>query len=377
MCRAEIVVRRPYFAIAMPKLYLEIPYDQALMASVRRVSGAHWDPESKLWVSEDRPEVREAITREGLRDRVRRMAHQHAEPDAVRGSEREVFCAPERATALTAGSEAVTVLEQMLMLEGAAYSTRKTYASVLRKLTIWHDGDVAMATREDLLSFLTHCAEEKRYSRATMNQLVNALRAYYERVLGRPKDELRLPRPRKQRSLPNVCTEADALRMIRETLNVKHKTILAMIYGLGLRKGEVQKLLVKHVDISRRVVLVRQAKGNKDRALPLQDSLYGLLTTYLETYRPGHWLFEGQSGDQYSGTSIQAIFTRAKERSKLPDQLTVHGLRHSYATHLVERGTPLHVVKDLLGHESIQTTQIYLHTSSERFQQVYDPLAGL
>ena len=149
---------------------------------------------------------------------------------------------------------------------------------------------------------------------------------------------IRLPRPRKQRSLPNICTEADALRMIRETLNVKHRAILAMIYGLGLRKGEVQRLLVKHIDLSRRVVLVRQAKGNKDRALPLQDSLYGVLTSYLESYRPRLWLFEGQSGGQYSGTSIQAIFTRAKERSKLPDELTVHGLRHSYATHLVERG---------------------------------------
>jgi site-specific recombinase XerD len=165
--------------------------------------------------------------------------------------------------------------------------------------------------------------------------------------------------------------------MLRETKNLKHRTILAMIYGLGLRRGEVQGLLVKHVDMARGVVSVKQAKGNKDRLLPLKGSLATLLEEYLSRHQPQHWLFEGQTGGQYSATSIQVIFNRAKERSGLPDQLTVHGLRHSYATHLVEHGTPLHVVKELLGHESIQTTQVYLHTSSRRFGELYDPLEGL
>ncbi|MGB3545867.1 MAG: tyrosine-type recombinase/integrase, partial [Saprospiraceae bacterium] len=120
-----------------------------------------------------------------------------------------------------------------------------------------------------------------------------------------------------------------------------------------------------------------QTKGNKDRHLPLHGGLLQLLQDYLADYRPTHWLFEGQTRGQYSATSIQSVFVSAKERSALPDQLTVDGLRHGYATHLVERGTPLQVVKDLLGHENIQTTKIYLHTSSERFRDLHDPLADL
>ena len=263
------------------------------------------------------------------------------------------------------------------MREGAAHQTVKSYRSVVRNLQAWWGRPLAEATREDLLAFLTYGIEERCYSRSTMNQVVNAVRAYYERVLGRPKDELRLPRPRKQRSLPNVCTEEEARRMLRETRNLKHRTILAMVYGLGLRKGEVQHLLVGDVHRERRTVHVRFAKGNKDRVLALQPSLLALLEDYLAAYRPRHWLFEGQTGGQYSATSIQVIFTRAKERSGLPPHLTVHGLRHSYATHMVEHGTPLHTVKELLGHESIQTTQIYLHTSSKKFADLHDPLAGL
>jgi len=366
-------------------LYLKIPYDQALIHRVRQVPGAYWNSSLKLWCVRDSDNVRAALQGQGLTDR---LVEQDQEGRVAEKPKAQVNLTLKRESSpsqpredarsrISTKSSPVEALEQMLIREGAAYSTRKSYCSMLGKLTKWYAGDVSKIARQDLLDFLTYCIEELGYSRSTMNQLVNALRAYYERVLGRPKDEFRLPRPRKKRSLPNVCSEEAALRMIREAKNCKHRTILAMIYGLGLRKGEVQKLLVKHLDLGRQVVRIQQAKGNKDRVLPLQPSLRMLLETYLREYRPKHWLFEGRDGAQYSATSIQSIFVQAKERSELPDQLTIHGLRHSYATHLVERGTPIHVVKDLLGHQNIQTTQIYLHTSSQRFKQVYDPLAGL
>lgn len=256
---------------------------------------------------------------------------------------------------------AVTALEESLMREGAAYTTRKCYASTLRKLVAWYQGNVDEATREDLLAFLTYCIEEQRYSRSTMNQAVNALRAYYERVLGRAKDELHLPRPRKERSVPGTCSEEAALRMIRETPNRKHRTMLAMIYGLGLRKGELQALLVKDVDLDGGLVRIAREKGDEHRELVLQEDLQRLLSDYLDRYRPRHWLFEGQAGGPYSATSIQAVFTAAKERSGLPEQMTVHGLRHSYAAHLVARGTPLEVVKDLLGYESVRAARVGLY----------------
>ncbi len=212
----------------------------------------------------------------------------------------------------------LTALEQTLMREGAAHQTVKAYRSAIRMLQAWWRKGLQAAHREDLLGYLTYCIEERQYSRSTMNQVVNAIRVYYERVLKRPRDELRLPRPHKEQSLPNECTEEEARRMLRETVNRKHRMILTLIYGLGLRKAEVQHLLIEDVNLERRSVHIRKAKGNKDRILRLPESLRGALDDYFAEYRPRHWLFEGQTGGQYSGTSIQVIFTRAKVHSKLP-----------------------------------------------------------
>ena len=374
-------------------LYLRIPYDQVLMAAVRQVPGAKWNRAKRLWEVSDTAAARERIAGLGIEDRVVgeaeastdklvevRQARAYAKTSDTLLGKPASKPKPGRAAHLSLTPEAqteLTALEETLMREGAAYATIKAYRGVLSGLCSWWGRPLEEATREDLLEYQTYCLKQKRYSRATMNQVVNAVRAYYERVLGRPKDELQLPRPRRKRSLPNVCSEEEALRMLREVRNLKHRTILTLIYGLGLRKGEVLRLLVRHVDLRRGTVHVVEAKGNKDRILSLQATLKGLLAEYLERHAPEHWLFEGQTGGQYSATSVQAIFTKAKERSGLPDHMTIHGLRHSYATHMVERGTPLHVVKELLGHESIMTTQIYLHTSSKRFGDLYDPLAGL
>ena len=363
------------------------------MAAVRQVPGAKWNRAKRLWEVRDTAEARERIAGLGIEDRVVgeaeastdklvevRQARAYAKTSDTKLGKPASKPKPGRAAHSSLTSEAqteLTALEETLMREGAAYATIKAYRGVLSGLCSWWGRPLEEATREDLLEYQTYCLKQKRYSRATMNQVVNAVRAYYERVLGRPKDELQLPRPRRKRSLPNVCSEEEALRMLREVRNLKHRTILTLIYGLGLRKGEVLRLLVRHVDLRRGTVHVVEAKGNKDRILSLQATLKGLLAEYLERHAPEHWLFEGQTGGQYSATSVQAIFTKAKERSGLPDHLTIHGLRHSYATHMVERGTPLHVVKELLGHESIVTTQIYLHTSSKRFGDLYDPLAGL
>ncbi len=249
--------------------------------------------------------------------------------------------------------------------------------SALKKLAEWWQRPLAEATREDLLAYLKHCQTEKQYSNATINQCINVMGTYYGQVLGRSKEELDLPRPAKNKALANRCTEEDARRLLKSVRNRKHRLILTLIYCLGLRKSELQQLLVSHVDLNRGVIHIPQARGNKDRILSIQTTLADKLGRYLDAYRPVHWLFEGQTGGQYSATSIQTIFVRAKEETRLPSQLTVYRLRHSYAKHIVERGSPLDVVKEPFGHESISRTQSYLHTSSKRFKDLYDPLAGL
>lgn len=349
------------------KIFLDIPYDKDLINRVKSVPGARWRPGARRWEVDDGPRAWEAIDRAGLRDRV---SCGTAKPIPLAGTKTKT-----EGLACVAGEQ--EALKAMLIREGRARQTIKSYSSAVKQLQGWWGKPLPEAKREDLLAFLTYCAKEREYSRSTMNQVVNAIRAYYERVLDYEKDELRLPRPQKKRSLPNVCSEQQLLAMLRDTRNLKHRAILATIYGLGLRKGELLNLLLSDVETERGQVRIRMAKGNKDRVLSLQPSLAKLLTSYRAEYKPRHWLFEGQTNGPYSAASVQAIFVAAKARSKLPPQLTVHGLRHSFATHMVERGTPLHVVKELLGHESIQTTQIYLHVSSQRFEGLHDPLADL
>ena len=370
-------------------LHFQIPYNQDLMRRARTVPGARWNRDRKLW---EAPETRAAwlaLETAGLLGRVVRVTGVEGKrpPRATPGRAPQTPPPRDLARAATAEREQ-TAFRQALMREGAAHTTVKAYVGIVRQLQRWWRRPLSEASREDLLSYMTYCIEEKDYGRATMNQVVNGLRAYYERVVGWAADRLELPRPRRRKSLPNVCTEADVRRMLQETVNRKHRMMLAMIYALGLRKGEVLALTVGAVNLDRGTVHVEAGKGNKDRILRMPPSLRAMLEVYVEEYDPEHWFFEGQHGAQYSGTSVQRVFTRAKVRSGLPSHLTIHGLRHSYATLLksgapaphsfvVENGTGLHVVKDLLGHASILTTQIYLHTSSRAGEGLYDPLGDL
>lgn len=385
-------------------IHYAIPYDRDLMARARSVPGAHWNKGLKLWEAPERRAAWLALEAAGLLDRVvglpPAVQDPHlpgrpfgktakAAPVAVRDVPRRTNEGCDHRGAETAtGRRELLELRETLMREGAAHATVKAYVGIVRQLQRWWARPLNEVTRADLLSYMTHCIERKHYGRATMNQVVNGTRAYYERVLGWPPDELRLPRQKKKRALPNVCSEEQVRRMLREVGNAKHRTILATVYGLGLRRGEVQRLMVGDVDLERGVVHVRQSKGNKDRVLGIPRSLRQMLEDYIRRYRPDHWFFVGQDGGQYSATSIQKVFTRAKERSGLPKQLTLHGLRHSYATLLksgapaphsfvVEHDTALHVIQNQLGHGSIETTRIYLHTSSKQLADLYDPLGEL
>lgn len=377
---AGIVKLFVFIASMNRKIAYAIPYDKALIRKARTIPNAKWNRARKVWEAPETKAAWLALEAAQLLDRVVRLDEideSGARAAQSEGGTRDSVASARAARAASATERELTSLREVLLREGAAYATVKAYVGIVRHLQRWWGRPLAQATRADLLAYQTHCIEEKRYGRATMNQVVNGLRAYFERVLERDPDELRLPRPKRKRSLPNVCGEEQVRRMLREIENRKHQMMLALVYGLGLRRGELQRLLVHDVDLARGTVHVRQSKGNKDRVLGLPTSLRGLLGDYLARYTPEHWLFEGQSGGQYSATSIQKVFTRAKERSGLPPQLTLHGLRHSYATHLVEHGTSLHVLQDLLGHGSIETTRVYLHTSRKQLRDLYDPLQAL
>lgn len=177
--------------------------------------------------------------------------------------------------------------------------------------------------------------------------------------------------------MPSVLSTTEVVEMINVTKNLKHKLALLLIYSAGLRKSELLNLLKRDINIKRQAIHIKAGKGKKDRYVLLAATAIPYLEEYLKQYRPNKWLFEGQNGGKYSGTSLQKIFEKALELSHATPYATIHTLRHSYATHCLEQGQNIKHVQEALGHSSIKTTEIYLHLSSNALQQLQSPIDKL
>jgi integrase/recombinase XerD len=187
-----------------------------------------------------------------------------------------------------------------------------------------------------------------------------------------------LIRPKRAKTLPKVMAKEEVEKIFRSITNLKHRAILALIYGCGLRRSEALNLRLYSVDSKRKLLIINEAKGRKDRIAPLSENLIQLLREYYKVYRPVRWLFEGKNrGEQYSRTSVQRIFKKGLENAKINRRATLHTLRHSYATHMLEGGTDLRYIQEILGHKSSKTTEIYTHVSTKSIQRLKNPFDDL
>ena len=225
-----------------------------------------------------------------------------------------------------------------------------------------------------LQRYIEALIRKRRYSISSHRQLVSALKHFGERFPEFSIEPELLKRPHKNRALPTVLSQHEVIDLIRVTRNIKHRTILALMYSAGLRVSEVLALTLKEIDIDRRQVVVRQSKNRKDRYIVLAESLIPLLINYVNSYQPKHFLFEGEKGLAYSATSIRAFLRRSCKRAGIRKRVTPHTLRHSYATHLIEQGVNLRLVQELLGHAKPETTMIYTHVAKKDLLQVKSPL---
>lgn len=270
--------------------------------------------------------------------------------------------------------KAMTALEQLFLLESKSWRTIKTYKYLFKKFLVFHaDKKPSSIGAEEIRQYLT-ARKQDNISDSQYNQLINTLNAFYIRVLKQDEKVMRIERPKKKRRLPNVLSQEDVVKLLGSCDNLKHKTILILVYSGGLRRNELLNLRVTDIDFKRRTLFVKNGKGGKDRYTFLSDAAIKYLQQYLPQYQPKYYLFEGQKGGIYSEASVQRIFEKARLKSGVNRHVTLHGLRHSFATHLVEKGTPLHVVQDLLGHGSIKTTEIYLHISNKFRKELRSPL---
>jgi len=222
-----------------------------------------------------------------------------------------------------------------------------------------------------------YCINELKLSEATIHSRINAIKFYYEQVLRRERFLITIPRPKKPSKLPKVIAPANIKKLFELTLNLKHNTMLKLCYGLGLRVSEIVNLKIKDIDSQSMQVFIERGKGKKDRYVNLPESILPQLRIYFMEYKPKMYLFEGQFGGQYSSRSAQQVFKNALQKAKINKTVGIHSLRHSFATHLLEQGTDIRFIQELLGHNDIKTTLIYTEVSDKSIRKIISPLDTL
>jgi site-specific recombinase XerD len=270
---------------------------------------------------------------------------------------------------------------EMLKLKAYSPSTLKTYRNeFLQLLQLLKNKEVQNLTSAQLKRYMVFAMEQQGISENTAHSRLNALKFYYEQVLGREKFFWEIPRPKKPLQLPNVLGEKEIANLFNALTNIKHKAILFTAYSAGLRVSEAVGLRIKDIDSDRMQIKIVAAKGKKDRYVALSPIVLDILRNYIKKIklRPVDYLFEGEkAGEQYSARSAQKIFQRAKEIAGIRKDISFHSLRHSFATHLLEKGIDIRFIKDLLGHFDIRTTERYTHVRKDTLINITSPLDDL
>ena len=273
------------------------------------------------------------------------------------------------------GLEALTLCEQKFILKSLSSSTIKNYLGALSPFfAFFQERNLKDITKEEIEGYVYHLKTKYQISDTKQNTVINAIKAYYEHVLGKPREYYDLQRPNRSKSLPNVFSKEEVMRIVAAPKNIKHKAILLTIYSAGLRISEAINLRIKDIHSDEGYIFVKDAKGKKDRKTVLSPILLQVLRIYFKANKPSYWLFEGQDGGQYSSKSIQNILRAAIEKSGANPWGTVHTLRHSFATHLLQEGVNLRLIQSMLGHSSSKTTEVYTHVLAINNKTVKSPL---
>jgi integrase/recombinase XerD len=262
-----------------------------------------------------------------------------------------------------------------LQLSGATPRTQKTYLREAGNLAKYFNRSPADLGEDELKEYMLYLMKERHLSEGTFRFYVAALKFLYRTTLRREWAVEKIRYPRAKRKLPIVLDLSEVESLFAVTPNLKHKAILMITYSSGLRASETARLKITDIDSKRMMVRVTQGKGGKDRYSILSQTTLEHLRQYWRKYHPTEWLFNGaKKNDPISTNSIQQLFYKAKKQAGITKPASVHTLRHSFATHLIEAGTSLHHVQLLLGHRSPTTTTVYLHVSRLNLAQVTSPL---
>lgn len=266
-------------------------------------------------------------------------------------------------------------------LKSKRYSenTIKTYTEAVKVFLLHYaHKKVEEISNDDLIRFNNEYILKNKLSASYQNQIVNGVKLFFQTIeQSKLKVDL-VHRPRREHKLPNVLSKEEVKEILNALVNIKHRTMLSLIYSCGLRRSELLNLKPADIDSKRNIIIIRQSKGKKDRIVPLSEKILLMLREYYVAYKPKEWLFEGQTiREKYSEKSLESVLKNALAKTKIKKPVSLHWLRHSYATHLMESGTDLRYIQNLLGHSSSRTTEIYTHVSTKSIQNIKSPFDDL
>ena len=339
-------------------IFVHFQYNQALKDDLKsKFPVANWSQSKKCWYLPDTKSIRNET---GI------------EPKTEMGKTVVSQIHPVNLAALKR-------MHETLLLKGYSPSTIRTYCNEFSQLLyLLKNVHVDTMTPERLRSYLLYCTVKLKLSENLIHSRMNAIKFYFEQVLHHEKIFFAdIPRPQKKTLLPKVIGKIDIVKIFAQIDNLKHLVMLKLCYGMGLRVSEIVNLKITDIDSGRMLVHIRSGKGKKDRYVTLPTSILDDLRNYYRNYRPKTYLFEGQYGGQYSIRSIQAVFKRSMQKAKINKSVGIHGLRHSYATHLLEAGTDMYYIQKLLGHNDIKTAEIYAKVSNRQLGNIKSPLDDL
>lgn len=337
------------------ELLIKFDYSPEHVRKIKTIRPATWNPKERVWVIPNSTEMLEML--------------------------KKLFCSEQINIVFEKCefNEKITAdFQDFMTLKAYSWQTQKLYINHLKRFISFVDTDLDKVENDDVRKYVLFIINNNNCSKSFIDQAVSVIKLLYKEVL--PKGDIisNIPRPRKDNKLPRVLSQSEVLQILQATNNEKHKTILFLVYSAGLRVGEVVRLKSEDIESTRMLIRVNKGKGSKDRYTLLSQIALDQLRKYYKLYKPEEWLFSGsKAGDHITERTVQRIFENSCTKAKITKDVSVHTLRHSFATHLLESGVDLRYIQELLGHASSKTTEIYTHVTQKNISEILSPLDKL
>lgn len=330
-------------------LAVKFPYSVENVEKIKKINGRKWVESDKVWVIPDDTERIKSLSIFFGRDNVFFENYDY-------------------------DKDTMVALKNELKIRNYSVKTQKAYLGHIRRLLNFHKKCIDNIDKDGIKLYILRLIDENK-SAAYIDQAISSFKFLYIDVKNIDDLDFDIKRPKREQKLPSVLNANEVFKIIESIDNIKHRAIIMLIYSAGLRVSEAANLRIGDIDSKRNLIHIKGAKGKKDRYTLLSSAMLELLRQYFKIYKPECWLFEGQNGDGHiTVRSIQKVFEKAAFKAGVKKKVSVHTLRHSFATHLLENGTDLRYIQELLGHASPSTTEIYTHVSEKDFAKIQSPL---